>query len=616
MAFAELLVTDIRSGRLPISHAAHLHLLDFYIKARHFEAAYHFWSWLVQQDDTHVGFKLYACAIHLFALQGRPAEETEVLYSQALKRFPTGFPDYHFSPSGVVADRGQASDLSGLPMRLLQAVIAARLMRGETKTAYLGLDTALRLSPAKLSRVFFDDFIKARPVTEAYRVFHLAYRSGCDLYAETAKQLVIKLRHAVKLDPLTNLGYLRAALTVVYMQTRDGAPSQSLLTEVVIAILSVMDTPVLARLPQKELHDITERFLSVTLRVLSTFNASGIQPKVTTYNVMISNLAGLGKRADLLVTFLNDMQQLSIKPTTVTHRSILIAAGRVQDKEMLVLAWRTLVDAREAEGSPPDQGDWKLLGTACARCGCGEVVYAELARLAHAVTSHVSSIALRALQGDEHMESVETKRRAPPGLDAAAVIRIIDTLEADALVLEQAMSDGSALSTPDVTVPDNLDCNLVRASDDDKSATDVQICYDDLTTINSFDSAPETEPASIPSAVSPTGVPYDVLRFEHWRAVNELLAQSEMYNDAYDNAVEKALASHVAPPAHADVWETVRKTWFVGHTFGLSGSAKGTDDALRVPAKGSNATVSEEKDWRIPTRNPADIASLRGLSSP
>ena len=367
-ALADVLVADIRDKKLPPSHAAHLHLLAFYRESQKLEKGIDFWNWLLDQDDSYVNPAVYGVALELLAIQGKSADETELLYHQALKRFPGSFNEYHLSPDAILPDRTKMINLSGIPVTLLQGILTARLLRGDSRSAYLTLDTALRLFPAQLPSRFFTLFVQERPITEAYKVFLMACRSGTALGPDSLRMLLSKLRHAAALDPLSNASALRSMLTASYAYTASGASlTGNHLTELVIAITSILQHPLISHISKENVGRLADYLLLLVNRLFGIWTAQSARPGIAAFNSIITNLAGKARRKDIIDTCLADMQHLSLQPTIVTHRSLLTAAGEIGDGDMLQSAWHGLSQSRRFTGASNDWNDWQALAKAAKK---------------------------------------------------------------------------------------------------------------------------------------------------------------------------------------------------------------------------------------------------------
>merc|ERR1712072_738756 len=62
-----------------------------------------------------------------------------------------------------------------------------------------------------------------------------------------------------------------------------------------------------------------------------------------------------------------------------------------------------------------------------------------------------------------------------------------------------------------------------------------------------------TSSPSLDRTVSETNLPLGQLRYENWKMINNLLAWAEMHDQAYEKAVDEAIAAGVAPPSRERV---------------------------------------------------------------
>lgn len=584
---ANFLVQDIQSDRLPPNHAAHLHLLAFYKEAKQLDKAFNFWKWLENQDDSYVSPAVYGVAIELLAIQGRPAEETENLYVQALKRFPGSFNEYHLSPDAVLPDRSQPINIKGIPMTLLQGIVTARLLRGDSKNAYLALDTALRLFPTQIPSRFFTLFIEERPVTEAYNIFMLACRSGTTIGPDVLKALLTKLRQVAVVNPLANAPVLRSTLTASYAYAASGASlTSNHLTELVIAVTAILQHATISTLPRTEVNQLAEHILLIVSRLFKIWAGQDSRPGIAAFHSIISNVAGRGQRQDVITTCLEDMNELGLEPNPVTRRSILKAAGDIGHVETMKSAWTDIIAARHQARAVPDLADWTTLAKAARQLGEQDFVREKLQDAA-TVNPHLAS----RIDGLLHEPLKKTAAEAQPG-SAEPIRHLIGNILQDTVYMEDQLENSRFRDFHTNPLPMSLVASKLMQSAPEGQLREI---YDELTTdisfaqINSADAEdpalendqipdtetpssetlPETSPESpslealisasdfeAPPAVSSTGFGYADLRYENWKTINELLAEAEKHDSDYLASIDAAIQKGTLPPKRSNGWKT------------------------------------------------------------
>lgn len=601
---AELLVSDICAQKLPPNYNAHLHLLSFFKEARQFDRGSRFWSWLVAQDDSYVNPAGYGVAIELLVVQGSPAAETEQLFTSALKRFPGSFNEYHLSPDAVVPDRTQPVNIRGLPVTLLQGILTARLLQGNSRDAYLALDTALRLYPTQVPSRFFTIFIDERPVTEAYQVFLVACRSGTNLGPDSLKLLLTKLRTVVASNPIANASVLRSMFTATYAYiAAGGSVTSNHLTELVIGTTSLLQDKSLARVSSEDMRPITDQLLVIVKEIFDVWKMQGASPGIAAFNSIINNIGGKGGRRDISTTCLADIQALGLQPNAVTRRSLLTAAGGIGDVELVKMAWIDLLSLRQSTGTPMDLGDWQTLAKASRKAKCEELVRQQLSDLADLVhpavanrihgllnekvadqsaVAHASLVIEPALQIANHLfhDIKSMVDRLGKNLDPNFYLHpstlSLGETPADALDFDQTHRNVYEEMTSGTISPDVL-------RDSDRTATQSE----------ADSSATESvlEDLKLP-AMSSTGLPLDLLRYHNWKSINRLLAESERHDSEYIYAVDRAIADGTIPPKRDMGWQASDT---VGPSSGLSDleSTRTRDESLWSEPKTSQSTLEE-----------------------
>jgi hypothetical protein len=603
---ADLLVLDIQARVLPPSYDAHLHLLSFYKESAEFEKGTAFWSYLVKQGDDYVNANLYGVALELLAFQGRPAEDTEELYEKALARFPGVFLEYHLAHNAVIADRRQPTVISGIPKALLQGILTARILRGDAKNAYLTLDTTARLFPTRIPTRFVTLFVQERPLDEAYKVFMLACQAGAAPGHDALKILMTRLRKVAATQPLENAAILRAMIMLCYTHTASGAPLHNKsLNELVIAITGLLKDHAYTKMSSDQLRPITNAISNLLSDLFGIWASQNSPPGIASFNSMIANLAGRGKRKDVVDHALEAMDHYSLKPNTVTFRSILAAAGEMGDSEGIRSAWTDLVANRIEKGAALELIDWQNLLNATRRINDPEYLQQQLINFQHILPPHIIDRMSTALQaGNFSRKSNPDKNPSSGDLETVArTMRIVGLLKQDV----EYMSENAHLGRNFYNEPVSL--SLLNRSSLYTNVSDdhIRTVYDEMTTDSSANlnifppssSEPntdaeaeaeadmETEAKEQAPAMSPTGYPLDELRYQNWKMINELISDAELHDKEYMDAVDDAIKRGTPPPSRNTELSHVPK---LDEFAGLSDSAtNSTDD------KQSNIADDEHK---------------------
>ncbi|KAK6006820.1 hypothetical protein QM012_005828 [Aureobasidium pullulans] len=561
---AELLVLDIQAKVLPPSYDAHLHLLSFYKEAADFEKGTEFWAWLVKQGDDYVNANLYGVALELFAFQGRPAEETEQLYESALARFPGVFLHYHLAHNAVVADRRQPTVISGIPKALLQGILTARILRGDAKNAYLTLDTTMRLFPTRTPTRFFTLFVQERPLDEAYKVFMLACQSGAIPGHDALKILLTRLRKAAAATPLENAALVRAMIMACYAHNSSGAPlNNKSLNELVVAITTLLKDHAFTKMSSDQLQPMTDAISGLVSDLFGIWATSNSPPGIASFNSMIANLAGRGKRKDIIDHALEAMEHYNLKPNTVTFRSILAAAGEMEDPEAIRSAWTNLVADRIEKGAALELIDWQNLLNAARRINDPDYLQQQLHNFQHIISPHILDRMSTAIQA-QNFSRKHNPDKNDSSYDLAAkaeTMKILEFLKRDIEYLSSnAVSHRNFYIEP---VP----LSLLNRSSVYKNVPEeyIRTVYDEMTTDSSTarnmfpssnaepstDAGAEADAAATEQtpATGPTGYPLDELRYQNWKTINELLSAAKLHDKEYMDAVDVAIKRGTPPPS-------------------------------------------------------------------
>ncbi|KAK0255086.1 hypothetical protein B0A54_11260 [Friedmanniomyces endolithicus] len=624
VGFTERMCNTIRKGELEPDRRGHLRLIAIFKESGAHAQGIAFWQWLEEQDEQYVGLDVYGSAIELLAASGTPLPDLEQLYERALQRFPESFNAYHLSPDAVVPDRNQATEIKGISMTLLQGILTARLLRGESRRAYLALDTALRLYPALTPPRFFALFIKERPLAEAYTVFALACRAGVVLPLDTARQLLTALRNSADMrSHESHVAALRQMLSAVYMYVgAGGSITSNVVNEIVIAITQTLRLELVAGLDAEQKKQLVGTTLDAIRKILETFAHYGASPGISAFNSIIVNLGGYGHSEQTIKVALRDAQALGVQANHVTRRSILTAAGMLGNKDQVIQAWQDLVSTLRQQDKRPDVTDHNLLVRAARTSGC--VNFAQEA--CQAAIGHLPEHMLQSAIDRLH-DRVE-ENGASGRVDMAQVsslMSMMEQLRKDLDVLGERTLDHSA--TQDLAEQRLPMIITSPAAQQTLPEHEQRALYDELTT----EQAP-AKPASLPAesaeapsdaltsdvatpdaltahasfealtkspAVSTTGIPLGILRYENWKTINYLLALAEQHDNTYNRVVDEAISAGRAPPPRDKVLRDSSKRGEV--YYGLSDMGR-----TMVVDEGTGTTAEQIGEGR------SEVLRIRG----
>ncbi|KAK4890319.1 hypothetical protein LTR27_010962 [Elasticomyces elasticus] len=625
IAFAEQLANAVRKGDLEPDRRAHLHLLAIFKEGGAQAQGIAFWEWLEEQDERYVGLDVYGGAIELLSVYGTPLRELEQMYGRALQRFPASFNAYHLSPEAVVPDRDQAIEIKGISMMLLQGILTARLLRGESQKAYLALDTALRLYPTLTPSRIFAMFIEERPLNEAYTVFALACRAGVVLPFDTARKLLTALRSSADMSsPDSHITALRQMLSVVYMYLgAGGSLTSNVVNEIIIAFTQTLRLDGVAGLDGMQKKVLVSTTLDAIRKTLEIFARYGTKPGLSAFNSIIVNLGGHGQSRKIITVALRDAQALSLRPNHVTRRSIVVAAGMLGDKDYVAQAWQDLVYNLELQSKKAELPDYNILMKAAKASGA--VDFAE--QVLEPAMKYIPQEVTQSMRDRLH-NPVEEDQSSKNALDVSSLLEQMKQLSADLAVVDdrtvdrpiaqnfaeqhlpmtipllplqhsgseqeqKALYDELTTEQPAVNTPEPAGLAMDALSTPEDSSTDSEAKSDiaRLGTSANTDSendSPDPLPPPAPPASS-TGLTFGSLRYENWKTINYLLALADHNDNAYNAAVDQAINAGIAPPKREAV---LRGTALPEEPyFGLSDMAtldgeredKGYDAQLRKP---------------------------------
>lgn len=600
VAFTEELARDIARGDLAPSTIAHVHLLGLFKESGTKDAGVKFWNWLQTQDwsDQHVSAEVYAVAIDFLAVNGFTLEDIEDLYQRALVRFPGSFNAYHMSPEAIVADREKAIEIKGIPMALLQSIMLARLLRGDSQKAYLGLDTALRLFPTAVPHRALRTFLDERPISESYTVFAMVYRAGMHLPGLPFKTFLSKLRTtADSRSVVSHFCSLRAMLSIMYLHVgSSGTLVSNTVGELVIAVTQILRLPGIDTMEPKQRSEIVDSVLAIVRKTWEVFARYGVVPNMASFNSVIANVAGYGRLKSVVGIVLADMKALGLEPNDITRRSIMTVGGVIRDPDFITKAWKSIVDARAEQNQRPDLIDLNVFIKAARMSDMADFAAVQAYRyriyLPQKDQSSVDYYLTRSLEEpDPSAEGVQGQ--------AEAIVEGLARLREDLGVLDKRTREKPNVQDfSEQTLPTMLIRPPEILAIDEESMRKI---YDELTTeqVASKTKAPVSEQAEDASAAveaappapndeptlpkSTTNLTFGTLRYESWKCVNYLLWLSEKHDREFLDAVDEAIAAGTKPPAR-EMGLSKAERHSLG-SFGLS------DDPSVMPQKSDATSV-------------------------
>lgn len=584
IAFAETLTTDVRHGNIIPSWRAHSHLLGIFKESGRLDAGVKFWEWLETQDQ-HVHLETYSVAIEILAIRGSPLSDLEALYQQALARSANPFTAYHLSPGACVPDRDAAIGIKGLPMGLLAAIVFARLLRGDSRGAYLGLDTALRLFPITSTLRLFQSFVRERPLPEAYTVFAIATRAGIELPSNVFRRMVADICTGTALTTAASVFTVaRVTLALMNMKLANSRSMPSnCVSELVIALSKVFRLVDTSTLEPKQRKKILDAFMFTIRRTWEVFAHYGCVPRLSVLNAIIANVAGYGQSKEVLRIVQTDMRALNIQPDEVTRRSILILAGLWKDSNLVRSTWQDIVAARRATGHSLDAKDFSCLTKACRAIDEYDFAQKQYDEMRSGIPSSSHREIERTLNSLLKAGATDVRTYTSPA-DFNELYDGFEKINADLAVIE-ANTRGSpatqGISKQQVHITLFPPIRAIRASE-----ADMRKIYDEMTTAADVTPAPSSlqspksdveatssDPLIAPSTGGTTlgneakshdmpqassrpvnlrriGADHDLgqLRYDHWKAINHLLQLAEKHDSAYEQLVDAAIARKELPP--------------------------------------------------------------------
>ncbi len=619
VAFGERLVKDLKSGELKPLPVTHIHLLSFFKEVGVLDPGLRFWEWLERQDESYVNPLVYGAAIELLAVAGTSLPRLEQIYVEALTRFPGHFVSYHLSPDAIVPDRDSEVHIPGLPIMLLQGIVTARLLHGDARNAYIGLDTALRLLPYQLPPRFFSVFLEERPLDEAFTVFALACRASVALPKNYLLRILGGLRQIADTKSVVRQSLsIRAQLSALYLHASTAQrPNDNAINTLMISVTQFLRLDCVSSLEPKarkklvgEVLDLIRHFFALSARLR-------VKPGLSVFNAIITNLGGFGVSKQIIDVAVSDAAALGISPNEVTRRSMLTAAGLLQDGELVEQYWKDIVRSREETNTAVDGTDWHCLLKAAHGAGCPDLVADQFHKLKQSIPEQLQESIIVGLEDDSRYD---LGGPSSVDLDVAGLFSELDHIEADLKVIDTRLD---RRPSPQQINHERLPMSILpQQSKFQVSDRDCRGFYDELTTERQpatldrpevIDRGKDTKAEDAPStsqseATNPLEsqrasansktplrhVPLGRLRYENWKTVNWLLERAESNDSAYIKQVDEAIANKTTPPERSLGWLVTNEEEL--RSYGLSDLDR--EDRARPVEQTKAARKAELEVWK------------------
>jgi hypothetical protein len=536
--FVQTLTADLRRGALEPHPSASIHLLAIYRDTKNFAAGRELWEWLVEHDD-HVSPGVYGVAIELLAY-GRliSLPDLEALYSEALKRFPGTFSEYHLSPDAVVPDRTRPVQIFGASATLLQGIIAARLLARDWKNAYLALDTSLRLFPSQTPTRVFELFIQSRPASEAYTAFLVACRAGVRLNPRQVRRLFSDLNRTAKScrSLSERMMLLRAVVNAIYASMQAGNKLDDTYVDVLFQNFAGL---LPAKLPGEGYRDEDAELRDIIVvtahQVAASLLQSGLPPNSTLFSSLVL-VAGRLQVPNLLDTALRDIQLAGLKLDDSQSRRTLESAGYVSNHALIEKLWLGIVVSAEGRGLSVDYKDWITFARACRRANHTDFFYDQLSKLEHTLYASLKERIHAVLQTQDLAEDTNFTYDLTP----AQLKSEMDLLQEQMKNIEAVNMSGTPLDYRKSPFYMHMDPDHPSLGSDEN----LRAVYDEYTTDPYQPPLPApTDDSLVQASLSPTGMPLDELRFRNWVTVLEMMNEAEAYEAERTTLVNQAIAA-------------------------------------------------------------------------
>ncbi|KAK8206170.1 hypothetical protein IWZ01DRAFT_68829 [Phyllosticta capitalensis] len=535
LEFADQLVADIRAGKIWPSAVASLRLISLCKETQEFDRGKKYWKTLSGVEGA-LDAGVYGSYIEFMAEEGvATLAEMEAVYEEGLGRFPGTFAAYHLSHNAILPDRKRTTNFVGMSAHLLQGIVTARLMKGDWKNAYLALDTAFRIWPTQIPARFIHLIRTFRPPVESYRVFMMACRSGAD--SISARDAVIQtnlLRDFMRVVPLEQRPEIFIkTLDIFHAFVGYGAPATHYFITSLMKNLEALVPSSYSRTPEGQ--KVADLIAQTARELYDDMDRAGMRPQVVT---LASRIHLIGKTMNVKELGLAMKQMKHMRPSSYgsagsLERNVLLAAGKIQHKELIVEAWCDLKAALPAVGYE----EYYALAVACRDADYKAFFWEEYT----AASRRIPGVAQDSIMFQLDWAFDPSKQESHEVLPLETVQNTMREAKDKIQNTIRLLRADKALNFNNYPVPTDMDG--VRLGSEEA----MRVVYDKLT-LDLLAPPPQEDVKYQQMLTSATGIPLGELRFKNWVMMTELLKLAEMYEVYKADSVDGKAKPWLRPP--------------------------------------------------------------------
>lgn len=520
------------NGNLPPHPLASLHLLSLWRVTQLYDHGIELFNWLLKQNEYHMNIKTYGAAIELVAEYGKDLGYCERLYDHALrKKSRYDFSSYQLSSGAILPDRRKPIDNRGTSLTLLQGIMKARLIHGDWRNAYLALDTALRLHPGQLPRLFTHIFLFERPLHEALQVFRLASQSGSQPGFKHFTRLLQSLKWATSFDSELR-PTLQFAIAMVNSVHCYIAANEELVVEHLDILLETC-----YQIFQEHPSLNVDQMIEVLSQILTSFSVFGINPNQKQLErALFTSTRGNPKLIlwilDTFLPFAKGLSDYSVK-------LLLDEIAVTKDAVLVEQVWALVI---ESSLVPLSSAHWKLFTRASARAGNLEFIHHQMKIRSKPESTDLADMVNQEIQQTQPYEEEQS-------------VQVNSQQSSREEELDQFLSTIASFGEM-VTKRQNwsdLEKNPVKQ--DNFFAWPFHVeeswqrkLWDELSQPPLKASA-TSEPIATqnkPIARVSTGLALEEVRYRNWKGINDLLLQAEMSEAKIQSSADAAIKDGTA----------------------------------------------------------------------
>ena len=216
-------------------------------------------------------------------------------------------------------------------------------------------------------------------------------------------------------------------------------------------------------------------------------------------------------------------------------RTVVTSAGLLKNKDLIEEYWQKIVSTAEKNSVIIPFEDWITFTKACRRADHTDYFRGQLLKLPHAITERIERVIIQQI---DLPELSSTSLGSYQSMTLEQLQSELSLLKTQMSNIEAAVMSGQPLDLRTTPFYMHIDPGYPSLG----TGEDLRQIYDNFTTDpHQPPPPPPADGSPIRTALSPTGIPLDDLRFRNWVTIHEMMDSAESYESDLQFALDAAI---------------------------------------------------------------------------